>query len=94
MLRRTEPHRAVGIILSGYDGDGTDRCNRIKANGGTTFAQDRSAEVNEMPATAQQAGCIALILAIDEMPSELQRLVRTAVARQAAPRAARRDRRG
>ncbi len=31
--------RAVGIVLSGYDGDGTEGCKLIKANGGTTFSQ-------------------------------------------------------
>jgi len=40
---------AVGIILSGYDGDGTEGCKHIKSNGGTTFAQDESAEINHMP---------------------------------------------
>ncbi len=35
--------RAVGIILSGLDGDGAQGCKQIKAKGGTTFAQDISA---------------------------------------------------
>ena len=34
--------RAIGIILSGYDGDGIEGCRSIKAKGGTTFAQDVS----------------------------------------------------
>ncbi len=34
--------RAVAIIFSGYDGDGTEGCKQIKAKGGTTFAQDQS----------------------------------------------------
>jgi chemotaxis response regulator CheB len=29
--------RAIGIILPGYDGDGTEGCRSIKAKGGTTF---------------------------------------------------------
>ena len=32
--------RAIGIVLSGYDGDGTEGCKQIKAKGGATFAQD------------------------------------------------------
>ncbi len=40
---------AIAIILSGYDGDGTKGCRHIKNHGGTTFAQDVSAEVNSMP---------------------------------------------
>jgi CRP-like cAMP-binding protein len=69
--------RAIGIILSGYGGDGTEGCNRIKANGGKTFAQDRSAEVDGMPLSAQASGCIDFVLPPGKIPAELQRLVRT-----------------
>jgi CRP-like cAMP-binding protein len=69
--------RAIGIILSGYDGDGTEGCKYIKANGGTTFTQDRSAEVEGMPLSAQAAGCVDFVLPPDKIPHELQRLVRT-----------------
>lgn len=31
--------RAIGIVLSGYDGDGTEGCVEIKAKGGITFSQ-------------------------------------------------------
>jgi two-component system CheB/CheR fusion protein len=66
--------RAIGIILSGYDGDGTVGCERIKAKGGKTFAQDMSAEVGGMPMSAQAAGCIDFVLPPDKMPAELQRI--------------------
>ena len=66
--------RAVGIILSGYGGDGTAGCNHIKANGGTTFAQDMSAEVNHMPLRAQAAGCVDFVLPLNEIPGKLKRL--------------------
>jgi CRP/FNR family cyclic AMP-dependent transcriptional regulator len=69
--------RAIGIILSGYDGDGTEGCKYIKANGGTTFAQNRSAEVEGMPLSAQASGCVDFVLPPDKIPHELQRLVRT-----------------
>ena len=68
--------RAIGIILSGYDGDGTEGCRHIKANGGTMFAQDGSAIVNHMPVSAQEAGCIDFVLPVHEISAELQRLVR------------------
>ncbi len=45
--------RAVGIVLSGYGGDGTEGCKHIRAKGGKTFAQDISAEVKYMPFSAQ-----------------------------------------
>jgi two-component system CheB/CheR fusion protein len=66
--------RAVGIILSGYDGDGTEGCKHIKAKGGKTFVQDMSAEVNYMPLSAQAAGCVDFVLPLNEIPNKLKRL--------------------
>ena len=66
--------RAVGIILSGYDGDGTEGCKHIKANGGKTFAQDMSAEVDFMPLSAQAAGCADFVLPLNKIPAKLKRL--------------------
>ncbi len=66
--------RAVGIILSGYDGDGTEGCKHIKANGGTTFAQDMSAEVDFMPLSAQAAGCVDFVIPLNNIPDKLKRL--------------------
>lgn len=68
---------AVGIILSGFDGDGAAGCRQIKAVGGTTFAQDSTAEVNAMPLSAQATGCVDFILSPAAMPGELLRLVGT-----------------
>jgi two-component system CheB/CheR fusion protein len=73
--------RAIGIVLSGYDGDGTEGCRHIKARGGTTFAQDMSAEVNLMPLTAQASGFVDFVLPPDRISVELQRLVREALTR-------------
>jgi CRP-like cAMP-binding protein len=69
--------RAIGIILSGYGAEGTEGCKHIKANGGKTFAQDMSAEVDGMPLSAQASGCVDFVLPPDRIPHELQRLVRT-----------------
>lgn len=66
--------RAIGVILSGYDGDGTAGCNRIKINGGITFAQDLSAAVGGMPLSAQASGCIDFVLPPDKMSKALRRL--------------------
>jgi chemotaxis response regulator CheB len=68
--------RAIGIVVSGYDGDGTEGCKQIKAKGGTTFAQDMSAEVNLMPRHAEAAGCIDFVLPADKISEELQKLAR------------------
>jgi chemotaxis response regulator CheB len=66
--------RAVGIVLSGYDGDGTDGCRHIKANGGKTFAQDMSAEVEHMPLSAQASGCVDFVLPPEKIPGKLKSL--------------------
>ena len=66
--------RAVGIVFSGYDGDGAEGCRRIKAAGGTTFAQDATAEVNSMPLSAQATGCIDFVLPPNKIPDELQKM--------------------
>ena len=66
--------RAVGIILSGYAGDGTVGCKHIKANGGKTFSQDMSAEVDSMPLSAQAAGCVDFVLPLNKIPDKLKSL--------------------
>jgi len=71
--------RAIGIIFSGYNGDGTEGCKHIKAKGGTTFAQDMSAEVDGMTLSAQASGCVDFVLPPDKIPDELQRLVSTSI---------------
>jgi CRP/FNR family cyclic AMP-dependent transcriptional regulator len=70
--------RAIGIILSGYDDDGSEGCKLIKANGGTTFAQDRSAEVAGMPLNAQASGCVDFVLPPNKIPDALKRLITAA----------------
>ncbi len=69
--------RAIGIVFSGSDGDGTDGCRQIKAKGGTTFAQDASAEVRGMPRSAVAAGCIDFVLPPHAIPAVLERLAKT-----------------
>ena len=66
--------RAVGIVFSGYDGDGAEGCRRIKAAGGTTFAQDTSAVVSGMPLSARATGSVDFVLAPEKIPAELQKM--------------------
>ena len=66
--------RAIGIVLSGYDGDGTEGCKQIKANGGKTFAQDMSAEVDFMPLSAQESGNVDFVIPLDKIPGKLKSL--------------------
>ena len=67
--------RAIGVVLSGYDGDGSEGCRRIKAAGGITFAQDASAEVSGMPDSAQATGCVDFVLPPEMIPVELKKLI-------------------
>jgi two-component system CheB/CheR fusion protein len=66
--------RAIGVILSGGDGDGTEGCKRIKAAGGVTFAQDLSAKIGSMPSSATASGCVDFILPPELIAQELMRI--------------------
>ena len=66
--------RAIGIILSGYTGDGIEGCKHIRAKGGTTFTQDMSADVNGMPLSAQAADCVDFVLSPEAIAQELVRI--------------------
>ena len=54
--------------------DGTQGCKHIKANGGTTFAQDMSAEVDFMPLSVQASGCADFVLPLNKIPDKLKSL--------------------
>lgn len=54
--------RATAVILSGYDGDGSEGFVAIKAHGGATYAQDWSAKVDQMPQHAIMTGCVDHVL--------------------------------
>lgn len=68
---------AVGIVLSGGDGDGTLGVKAIKEHGGITFAQsaDGSGPRNpEMPASAVASGLIDFAVPTELMPRHLLQL--------------------
>ena len=75
-LAETMGARAIGIILSGYGGDGTEGCKHIRAKGGTTFAQDMSADVNGMPLSAQASTSVDFVLPPEGITHELSRISR------------------
>jgi CRP-like cAMP-binding protein len=68
--------RAIGIILAGYGGDGIEGCKHIRAKGGTTFAQDMSAEVNDIPLSAQASACVDFVLPPQGITLELSKISR------------------
>ena len=69
--------RAVGIVLSGADADGSLGLREIKHAGGFTFAQQpESARFPTMPQHAIETGCVDLVLRPSEIADELTRLSR------------------
>jgi two-component system, chemotaxis family, CheB/CheR fusion protein len=73
--------RAVGVILSGTDRDGSIGAQRIKAVGGVTFAQDHSAQFDGMPRAAIEKGVVDFVLS----PKEIARKVIDVTGRRTAP---------
>ena len=72
---------AIGVVLSGYDGDGTEGCRQIKAKGGITFSQDESADVIHMPLSAQASDCVDFVLSPDKIAAEITKISKKEKAR-------------
>ena len=69
--------RAIGVVLSGADADGSLGLREIKHAGGFTFAQQpESARFPMMPRHAIETGCVDLVLRPKEIAGELARLSR------------------
>ncbi|MEH2290869.1 chemotaxis protein CheB [Nostoc sp.] len=67
--------KAIGVVLSGGDGDGVQGLEEIKAAGGITFAQcEDSARVSSMPNTAVASGNVDFILTPQAIAQELAKL--------------------
>ena len=74
-LRQHWNGKLVAVIVSGYDGDGSDALCGIKAVGGITIAQKpETAAMPEMPNSAIQSGCIDFILTPEEIAKEIIRI--------------------
>lgn len=69
-LAETAGPRAVAVILSGLDGDGSSALRAIKAAGGLTFAQS-DASYDSMPRTAVETGHIDHLLPSAEIGKAL-----------------------
>lgn len=75
-LAEDQGARAISVILSGTASDGTLGCEAIKAEGGITFAQDKSAKYDSMPRSAIAAGCVDFVLSPEDIAKELVRIAR------------------
>ncbi|MEG5038083.1 MULTISPECIES: chemotaxis protein CheB [unclassified Microcoleus] len=65
-------HKAIAVVLSGGDGDGSLGLKAIKAAGGMTFAQCQgTAKVDSMPNTAVATGNVDFVLPPEKIADEL-----------------------
>ena len=68
--------RAICIVLSGTDSDGSIGLKRVKERGGLTMAQDpNDAQYDEMPRNAIDTGMVDWVLPVAEMPARLMRML-------------------
>ncbi|RCJ31652.1 ATPase [Nostoc minutum NIES-26] len=76
-LAQERGSKAIGVVLSGGDADGTRGVEEIKGAGGITFAQsEKSAKVNSMPNTAVASGHVDFILTPEAIAEELAKISR------------------
>lgn len=69
--------RVIGVVLTGTGRDGAKGCQKIKAEGGLTIAQDeKSSHSFGMPRSAIEAGAIDYILALDKIAEKIVSLTR------------------
>jgi two-component system CheB/CheR fusion protein len=65
-------HKAIAVVLSGGDGDGSEGLKAIKAAGGMTFAQCQdTAKFDSMPNTAVATGNVDFVLPPEKIAEEL-----------------------
>lgn len=66
--------QAIGVILSGMGSDGTEGLRAIKEHGGSTLAQDpATAEADDMPRGAIQAGVVDEVAAAGKLGGAIAR---------------------
>jgi two-component system, chemotaxis family, protein-glutamate methylesterase/glutaminase len=64
--------KLIAVIVSGYDGDGTDALCGIKNVGGITIAQKpETAAQPDMPESAIASGCIDFVLSPEEIAKKI-----------------------
>ncbi|WP_338421991.1 CheR family methyltransferase [Nostoc flagelliforme] len=70
-------HKAIAVVLSGSDGDGSLGLKAIKAAGGVTFAQcENTAQFDSMPNRAVATGNVDFVLPPEKIAEELANLSR------------------
>ena len=70
--------KLIAVIVSGYDGDGSEALCGIKEAGGITIAQKPETAVQpDMPESAIESGCIDFILSPEDIAKEIRRIANT-----------------
>jgi len=78
--------KLIAVIVSGYDGDGADALCDIRQAGGITIAQKpATAKQADMPTSAIASGYIDLVLAPEEIATEIVRIARSEVPEPTLP---------
>ncbi|HVS53585.1 MAG TPA: chemotaxis protein CheB [Opitutaceae bacterium] len=73
-LAQEQHEGAIGVVFSGNATDGTLGLEAIKAAGGITFAQDKTARYDSMPRSAIASGCVDHVMAPAGVARELARI--------------------
>ncbi|MBI2288982.1 MAG: PAS domain-containing protein [Betaproteobacteria bacterium] len=73
-LAQDQGDTSIGVVLSGTGNDGTAGLREIKAAGGITFAQDKSAQHDGMPRSAIAAQCVDFVLSPRRIAEEIARI--------------------
>jgi chemotaxis response regulator CheB len=70
--------KLIAVIVSGFDGDGSDALNEIKEAGGTTIAQKPdTAGQPDMPESAIASGFVDFILSPEEIAQKIVQIAKT-----------------
>lgn len=68
--------RAIAVVLTGGDGDGSMGVQAIKKMGGKVIAQDKAtSKVWGIPAAAIETGCVDWVLPLDKIGKAITNLV-------------------
>jgi len=71
-------NKAIAVVLSGADGDGSQGLKAVKVAGGVTFAQsEATAAFDSMPNTAVATGNVDFVLPPEQIAAELTKLSRS-----------------
>jgi two-component system, chemotaxis family, CheB/CheR fusion protein len=85
-LAEDQQEKAIGIVLSGTGSHGTPGLKEIKLLGGMVMVQDpTTAEYDQMPRNAIQAGIVDYVLPPEKMPEALLNYVRRPYLNQREP---------